>query len=164
MSTRTFKQIGQAYGGLPTTVTAKIDGVEVFSGQVTTVNQPLPVLPDLSFQIENTLFSWTNDSAFSGTQVMEISVQGSPLLVTNTWADYAVDVPENQGVFSTFYVYEKDGITYTDPLSNEMIDGIPVDRNDDPSLPGQWYWTIMPGSTFQATVNVNASITPPPAP
>ena len=164
MSTRTFKQLGQGYGSLPTTLVAKIDGVEVFSGEVTTINQPFPTIPDLSLKIDNSLFSWTKTTDFLGTLTMEISVQGSPLLLTNTVADYFVDTPDNQGVFTSFYSVEKDGTTYYDPFDHETMDGVSVSRIDDPALSGQWWWGIMPGSTFTATVNVEASQTPPPPP
>ena len=164
MTTRTFKQLGQGYGAFPTIITAKIDGVEVFSGEVQTANQLLPSLPDLSVQLDNNLFSWTRSTDFVGTMTLEISVQGSPLLLGNTVADYFVDSPENQGVFNSIYSYEKDGVIYFDPLDNEAIDGISVSRVDDPELPGQWYWKIMPGSTFTATVNVQASQLPPAPP
>ena len=164
MSTRTFKQTGQGYGSLPTTITAKIDGQIVFTGPVETSNQPLPVLPNLDFRCDNTLFSWTRDTAFSGTIALEISVDGSPLLLTETVADYLVNSADNQGVFNGFYSFDQDGVIYADPLSNETIDGILVSRDNDTELTGQWYWTIMPGSTFSATINVLASLEPPPPP
>ena len=164
MSTRTFKQYGLAYGSSPTTITAKIDGVEVFSGQVTTVDQPLPTFPNPNFNIENTLFSWTKDSSFSGTTIMEISVQGSPVLLAPTLANYSVDSPENQDIFSPFYRYEVDGVIYSDPLSNESINGTSVFRGREENLTGQWYWLVSAGSTFTATINVQASQIPPSPP
>lgn len=164
MTTRTFKQLGQGYGSLPTTIIAKIDGVEVFSGEVTTVNQPFPTVSELSLTIDNILFSWTKSTDFSGTLTMEISVQGSPLLLTTTLADYPIDSPDKQGVFTSFYSIEKDGTIYFDPFDHETIDGVSVSRIDSPELSGQWWWGIMPGSTFTATVNVEASQAPPPPP
>lgn len=165
MSTRTFKQMGQGYGSLPATITAKIGDKIVFSGEVATVNQPLPVLPDLSFQMNNTLFSWTDNTEISGTTTMEITVEGSPVLLANTVANYYFDSPAYENEFTGFYSYVVDGVYYGDPLSNEMIDGIIVSRAEDPSLTGQWFWTILPGSTFTATVNIEASRplpSPPP--
>ena len=164
MSTRIFKQLGQAYGAIPATIVAKIDGVEVFSGEAPTLNQPLPSLPSDAPVVTNVLFSWTKDTGFSGSLNLEITVEGSPLLLTASVANYRIDKPENQDIFEAFYSYEINGVTYGDPFDNESIDGISVSRVDDPLLPGQWWWKIMPGSTFTAKVNVNASLPPPPPP
>ena len=162
MSIRTFKQLGQAYGPIPATIVAKIDGVEVFSGEILTVNQPLPSLPSESPDVTNALFSWTKDTSFSGAINLEITVEGSPVLLTDSRANYPIDAPEYADEYNIFYSYKIDETIYFDPFNDEKIDGISVSRVDDPLLPGQWYWTIMPGSTFSATVNIQSSLPPPP--
>ena len=81
MTIRTFIQRGQAYGIEPVTITAQIDGVQVFSGPVNTIDEPVPALPSLDTQIGVDIFSWAEDVLFSGTKTMEITVTG----VCNSW-------------------------------------------------------------------------------
>lgn len=160
MTTRTFKQFGQAYGSTPATITATINGTVVFSGEIPTIDSPLPGLPDLSIT-GTELFTWTNTVDFSGTQSFSISVANSPLLLTYTSADYCS--ANNVSQFQSFYSYIQDGINISDPFSNTAIDGVAVQRGPDSTdLSGQWYWIIPAGSTFTATLNVNAGVEPPP--
>lgn len=160
MTTRTFKQLGQSYGSTPAIITATINGTVVFSGEITSIDIPLPILPDLSV-IGTELFTWTNTVDFSGTQPFSISVANSPLLLTDTRADYCV--ANNVSQFQSFYSYIQDGINISDPFSNTAIDGVAVQRGpDSTNLLGQWYWIIPAGSTFTATLNVNAGVEPPP--
>ena len=158
MTTRTFKQLGQAYGSTPATITATVNSTVVFSGQIPTIDAPLPILPDLSFT-GTELFTWTNTVDFAGTQSFSISVANSPLLLTNTSADYCI--ANNSSEFLYFYSYIQDGINILDPFSNTAIDGVAVQRGPDlTDLLGQWYWIIPVGSTFTATLNVNAGVEP----
>lgn len=158
MTTRTFKQLGQAYGSTPATITATVNSTVVFSGQIPTIDAPLPILPDLSFT-GTELFTWTNTVDFAGTQSFSISVANSPLLLTNTSADYCS--ANNSSEFQSFYSYIQDSINISDPFSNTAIDGVAVQRGPDSTdLLGQWYWIIPVGSTFTATLNVNAGVEP----
>jgi hypothetical protein len=159
MTTRNFKQCGQAYGSTPASITATIDGTVVFSGPVSTLDQPLPILPEPSANITSpTLFTWTNTVDFAGTQSYSIAVTGSPLLLAFTGADHCGnDVAQ----FSSTYAYEIGGITVADPLTNVAIDGVVQQRGPDNSiLQGQWQWLIPAGSTFTATLNVDAGTSP----
>jgi len=155
MTTRNFKQLGQAYGSTPASITASIDGTVVFSGPISTVNTPVPTRPD-SLTLP-TIFTWTNIVAFTGTQSYSIAVTGSPLLLGDTSADHFI--ANNLAQFNSFNNYVIDGITISDPFTNVAIDGVAMQRGPDNSaLPGQWQWLIPAGSTFTATLNVNAPI------
>jgi len=166
MTTRTFKQFGQAYGNTPASITAVVNGVTVFSGAVPTENSALPGPPYTG--IEGTeLFTWTNTVDFVGAQSFSISVQNSPLLLAKTVANYVYPTPNSiTPEFNGFYTYQIDGVTVADPFSNVAIDGVPVQRaNDHPGLFGQWNWIIPAGSTLTAILNVAAGVEPsPPAP
>ena len=162
MTTRTFKQLGQSYGSTPAIITATINGTVVFSGEITTIDTPLPILPNLSVT-GTELFTWTNTVDFSGTQSFSISVDNSPLLLTDTSADYCV--ANNVSQFQSFYSYTQGDTYIYDPFSNTAIDGVAVQRNTSiPELTGQWYWLVPAGSTFTATLNVNAGVEPTPPP
>jgi hypothetical protein len=96
------------------------------------------------------IFSWQNQLEFEGTQTMTITVQGSPLLLTDTLANYLGNITANGGFAP---------LPGNDPLSNVTIDGVPMSRSSEP--PGQWYWFIPVDSTFQATVTIVHGSTPP---
>jgi len=165
MTTRNFIQCGQAYGSVPASITATIDGTVVFSGPISTLDTPVPIQPDPSVDVLPTIFTWTNTVAFSGTQSYSITVSGSPLLLSFTGADHCVS--NNVAEFGTIYVYDADGVTVADPLANVAIDDVAQTRGpDNTELSGQWQWLIPAGSTLTATLNVNAGVepTPPPTP
>jgi hypothetical protein len=166
MTTRNFIQCGQAYGSTPASITVTIDGTVVFSGPISTLDTPVPTLPDLSIKALPTIFTWTNTVAFSGTQSYSIAVTGSPLLLGATLADHCV--ANNVAEFGSFYTYEIVGAgVVADPLANVAIDDVARTRGpDNTELSGQWQWLIPAGSTLTATLNVNAGVepTPPPTP
>jgi hypothetical protein len=157
MTTRNFKQTGQAYGATPASITATIDGTVVYTGPVPTVDTPLPSLP--ANVVTPEIFTWTNTVAFAGTQSYSIAVIGSPLLLDFTGADHCI--ANNVAEFGSFYTYEIGGVTIVDPFTNVAIDGVAMQRGPDNSkLSGQWVWLIPAGSTLTATLNVNAGVPP----
>lgn len=167
MTDRTFIQNGQAYGVTPCNIVAKLDGNLIYSGQVLTVNAPIPNFPDESLVITNQLFTWNENLTFAGTRQFEVEVSGSTLVLAGTFANFESG---NAQVFSSFY-HETgpDGTIYFDPFTNETINGIDVSHLPDPSYTGQWTWKIPAGSTFSATLNVLAGNVPgeeyaPPGP
>lgn len=170
MTTRTFKQQGQVYGATPATVVAKINGVEVFNGVVTGLDQPLPDMPLAEGVVLNVqdLFSWTTDVNFAGTNELEVSVTGGILLLTEIQANYVkiIDtenpppgITSGPGIFGQFY---RNDISPTevsfDPKSNVKINGVVQPPINDPSLTGQVYYTIPAGGTLTATVAIQAGI------
>lgn len=177
MTLRTYKQLGQAYGSNPVTLVAKLDGVEVFNGTLTTLDQPLPSMPIAKTGLGwgSLLFSWTEDIAYSGSKSLELTVTGGTLLLASTVANYiglitfGPQVPGSPG-------YDPSAPPPTDPssvnqalifgpyadpksiLTNCTINGADVSSlaDSDPNLVGQWFWTLQDGSVFTATVLQNA--------
>jgi hypothetical protein len=162
MTTRNFIQTGQAYGSTTASITATIDGTVVFSGPISTLDQPVPVRPDPEADVAlPTIFTWTNTVDFSGTQSYSIAVTGSPLLLAFTGADHYM--ANNVAEFCTTYTYSVGGVTIGDPFTNVAIDGVAMQRGpDNNSLSGQWQWLIPAGSTFSATLNIDAGVEPEP--
>jgi hypothetical protein len=158
MALRTLQQHGLGFGSVDTVITASINGAVYFNGPVTTVNEPFPPLPNSGYQVDNVLFDWTVPDDFEGTQQLEISVTGSPLLLAYTVAN----TPDTPDAFGLFYSVDINGVEYTDPFTNEAIDGVAQSGPYKPELAGQWWWKIPAGSTFTATVNI--SLPPPPPP
>ena len=76
---RTLQFYGFAYGNSNVSLTATINGTTVFSGEVPTINSPVPV-PPVDFSNEIILFSIENSTLFptnySGAYPMSITVSG----------------------------------------------------------------------------------------
>ena len=88
---RTLQFLGYAYGNAPVLLNAHINGIIVFSGEVPTIDAPLPSTPGLPgnqtlFSVENSpLFS----TDFSGAYPMTISVaNGYGVLVGDITCNY----------------------------------------------------------------------------
>lgn len=162
MTDRTFKQFGQAYGSTPATITVTLDGTEIYSGPVSTLDEPFPTFPDAGTSYGVEIFSWTESVVYEGTKELSISVSGSPLLLADTLANYTGTIDPSTGNAVTsgatgyvpFHNETIEGVSYAIPFSYETLDGVSVSRPIDPDLPGQYYYTIPVGSTFTCTVNM----------
>lgn len=91
MATRKILFLGSGFGSTPATVTASIDGVEIFNGPVTTLDQPIPNLPDanLSFQLQNVkLFKFDTDTSFSGPIALSFTVNSGTVIFAGVTASY----------------------------------------------------------------------------
>lgn len=184
MTIRTFRQRGEASPYTdPVTITAKIDGVEVFSGLVPTewvrddrlatdyaVCGP-NCCDKATFDTDviafkgNILFTWEKPVDFEGTVDMEISVEGGPFTLTQSAANYRIAEPHtvehadfilgNAEYFGPFYFYHTpDDVCIQDPISDVEIDGVPRTINRGPTDTGQWNWIVPGGSTLTCKVHV----------
>jgi len=160
---RTFRQLAIGYGATPVQVTVKIDNNVVYTGSVTTLDEPFPMLPNSEFDVTNVAWSWADDNPdFDGTRAYEISVTGSPLLLTKTQANNPynkLDRPEVENFSDPFYFGEINGQRHYDPLTEEALDGVPLTGKNLLDKNAQWWWTIPPGSTFTALLHMDPAIT-----
>jgi hypothetical protein len=157
MTTRTFRQLGIAFGSQTANITAKINNVVVYQGPVTTLNQPFPVLPNLDYTVTNVLFSWTNDVTYTGPAIVEIQVDAdSDLLVAEISANYTPfrDPANVQSIISS----GPDGFIDlpVSQIGNIYVDGSlrPVDHTNP--LVGQYWWELI----VPDTIEINATIKP----
>lgn len=157
MTLRTFRQYAQGFGAVPAQVVFQIDGNTVFSGAVTTLDQPMPSLPSIDYTIDNVAWTWQDDAEFAGTKSITVSVSDSPLILAMTLADNPYSNVESYGAF---YSVDIGNVSYADPFTDETINGVSQSGPYNPELPGQWWWRIPAGSTFTATMHVMA----PPEP
>ena len=93
---RTINFYGYAYGSTPVSLTANIDGVTVFSGVVSTVDQALPA-PTVNISNAPVLFSVVDSAlfptTFSGAYPMSITVTGgNGIAVQNTYCNYMENI------------------------------------------------------------------------
>jgi hypothetical protein len=148
MTTRTFKQLGQAYGSQTANITAKINDVVIYQGPVTTLDESFPALPNLDVKVSNALFTWTANVDFSGSQTMEISIDSNAsLLIADIVANYNPTVNVGNVISSGPNVYQT--FSYTQ-FGNTYINGTlypSLNISHDP-LSGAWWFTLPSDGTF----------------
>ena len=167
MTTRTFKQYGQGYGATPATIVVTLAGVEIFNGDIATLNQPvpdMPIVPGETLGVE--LYSWTKDLNYQGSEALQITVSSGTFLMANSVANYFeyVDPALPSGPYASsgptnfvyFYDYTVDGDVIYDPLSSVAINGVAQTPTRIEGEFGQWYWVLGPGQVLTATMNVIA--------
>lgn len=100
---RTINFYGYAYGSLPVQLNAHINGVAVFSGAVSTLNEPMPSLSQdmtnapILFSVDSTLFP----TEFAGSYPMTISVAtGTGIKLAHTYSNYMGRAPVVNAVFT----------------------------------------------------------------
>ena len=161
---RTLQFYGAAYGDSNVSLTATINGDTVFSGEVPTINSPMPLSPiDLTsvlFSIDNSVLFPTN---WQGSLPMSITVTGgNGVLLNAIRCNYmpalAGDTPIPGNATAYFSCYEN-GIPINsedtpDPRSSVTIDGV----SQVPPLPpsqGVWTWIVPNGSTIAYNLNIS---------
>lgn len=163
--TRTFKQLGKAYGPGPLTMKVTLDGKEIFNGPVETVDEAGPDWPNVTWPFGDELFTWTEDIDYAGAKEMKILVEGNGyVLLTTTHANYVcieasldpyITLPGGSDVFNGFYSQIYDGYKVHDPLTDVVLGGLPQETSQGPEITGQWAWQIPAGMEFVCNLNVN---------
>jgi hypothetical protein len=173
MSNRTVQIYGSGYGSVPATVTATVDGTQVFSGAVPTQSGPLPSLPDTEITRGEVLFTFEIPMEFQGNLLLTTEIANSTVLFTDILANYGnifdkavapggqyistgpdgyIPIQGNSGY------YREPVPVPSDPRSSVIIDGIPKSIPDPKPLgeTGAWWFGILPESTMSSNVAVRA--------
>ena len=161
MINRTLQFCGYAYGNTPVQVIAQINGQTVFSGEVATIDAPMPT-PGADVVAAPPLFSAVDCDLFPprffGSYPMTISVTtGSGIMIQNINSNYMTvsTDPETQGNATGFVNI---GNYVGDPRTNVKIDGVLQEKSDPPAgadNSGVWTWTVPQGSTISYDLNVS---------
>lgn len=89
MAIRTLQFQGIGFGTSPASITVTANGDQIFSGTVTTVDQPVPVLPNFELTPDQvTLFTFEIDTAFSGQIPMTCTVNNGTVIFGEVLANY----------------------------------------------------------------------------
>jgi len=89
MAIRTVQILGMGFGANPTQITATANGTQVFSGTVTTVNQPAPAMPNFALVPDQVvMFSFEIDTAFTGLIPMTCTVDSGTVIFGEILANY----------------------------------------------------------------------------
>ncbi len=159
MTTRTFKQYGIAFGSQTANITAKIDNVVVYQGPVTTLDESVPSLPNLGYQVTNELFSWTTDLTFEGPQLLEITIdQNAALLITTIKANYSpIANPDKPWKPFSTGPDGYEGIPYSQ-FGNTYINDVLQSVTHGPETEGQWWWSLPPSGVFVENLTINPGV------
>jgi hypothetical protein len=153
MANRTVKILGWGMGSSPATITAKLDGETVFSGDVDLVEM---TKDNESEQTAPTLFTFEIPMDFAGSKNMSISVSKASVRFGQIVANYTKvgDHGFSTGLDEYSDVVEFNSAYIRDPRSNVTING--EKHEADRTLgKGTWHWTVTPGSTFEHTLTVD---------
>jgi len=113
MTTRNIYIIGQGYSSTPVTANVSINGTNIYSGTVPTVDQPIAVSQgsnnsELQLEMVNNkaaIFAIERDVLFTGDLTVSLEVAGGPIWFGDVLANYASDrrvnpnlTPEQQAI------------------------------------------------------------------
>ena len=164
MTNRTVQFWGQGYstppsgvGLTPCTITATIDGVQVFSGIIpTTESTDIGRLPT----DQQVLFQWEIPMNFSGTVPVSLQLTGSDVYLEQILANYAIladNTSSGPDVYEPIYYANgecKSNVTCTGAV---FVSDPPPDPRPA-GIDGQWGWEIEPGAGNTAIFSYDLSI------
>jgi len=152
MSNRTINMLG--WGSGTANITAILDGVTVFSGEVTLEEKTE------DNEGENTapvVFGFDIPVDFLGTKHIIISVKDSPVEFGQIVANYTeldmgvITYSTGPDEYADVAVDDENGVR--DPRTNVTIDG--VKQTADRALgKGAWHYTVNPGSTLEHDLTI----------
>lgn len=158
MSERTVVFKGLAFGSSPATMQATANGVNVFSGSVTTQNAPVPPMPGPTSD-PVPLFTMTVDTAFTGTVPMTCEVTSGTIIFATIAANYA-------RVVNPIYSAEQYSILVSPTSTDEQRNAIyvaapatpPLSAEDialiqGPGTPDDQYVAVLNAHNIQPTVS-----------
>jgi len=163
MTTRTIQNLGYGFGNSPATIVAKINGVTVFEGAISTA--PLAELPS-----DNPYDQWANNvvSLYTATSTVgaseslptSIEVTSGTLLLAHCTANYTsypapAPASGNRSSGPSTYLI----------MSGEVREGVTIDGVEQNYHPagstteqGTWWWKINAGSTIEFNLLVDAGL------
>lgn len=177
MSVRTHRLIGMGYANSPVTVIAKINGTEVFSGEIVTDVSPPPPLPNHSLDPGVMILTWTAPIDFQGAFDFELTMTNPPEFNGFMWifghtANYiAVSDPNDPTryisggpdlfgiVYGELHHDEQPGGYWcSQSIQNIAVDGIPTGAHSTRDWPGQPGIRLYAGQTATAQIHTTAGL------
>jgi hypothetical protein len=150
MTIRTVKIQGLAYGSVPAEITVTANGNTVFSGAVSTLDQPLPTLPDPSLSASTvTLCTFEIDQTFVGQIPMTCEVTQGTVIFAQILANYStilnpVYTPEQLTVIGDPAVpTTQEQVAILTTLANPPLSQVDIDMLLDPNLRVEDYDVIL---------------------
>lgn len=160
MNTRVIAFGGNGYGASPAEITATYNGNVVFTGEIFTLNQPVPSLPNLELLIEEAMFVIEDiPMNFAGSVPVQIQVTKGTVIMSEVVANYGIMLVNDQAVSSGPDQYiDINGAG--ECRTNVVIDGVSQNPVRD-DLTGTWWWKLAEGSTitFDLEVKIGMDVT-----
>ena len=154
MTNRTVKVLG--WGSGTAEITAILDGMTVFSGEVTLEEK---TEDNEGEQTSPIVFTFEIPIDFLGTKHMTISVKGSPVEFGQILANYTeldmgvITYSTGPDEYADVAVDDEHGVR--DPRTNVTIDG--VKQEADRLLgKGTWHYVVNPGSIIEHDLTISA--------
>lgn len=167
MANRTVQFRGFGVGTTPTSITAFFNGSQVFSGEITTLADPVPGADPTDLDTVPTMFTVEIPISQSGNVDMSITATGNPVTLAQVWANYCImaNVTGNTTTSSSSGAtgYQNIFRSQTGPSdarANVVINGVPqtVTAEQRGDLNGTWWWTLSDGSTATYTLQITAGL------
>lgn len=164
MANRTVQILGQGYGASPAQVTVTANGNTVFSGSVSSIDQPVPSLPSPGLNLSEILCTFEIDQAFTGQIPMTCEVTVGTVIFSTISVNYVM-VP------NPIYTAEQYSVltnpTSTDEQRNAIIlaaPAVPPLSAEDialiqgPDTPPDQYIAVLNAHNLQSNVNGGVDI------
>lgn len=158
MSERTVVFKGLAYGSSPATMQATANGVNIFSGAVTTRNEPLPSMPGPTPD-PVALFTMTVDTSFSGTIPMTCEVTSGTVIFSLVQANYMLlanpiySVEQYQILVNPSSTDEQRNAIYVAAPAVPPLSEADIALIQGPDTPDDQYIAVLNAHNIQPTVN-----------
>jgi hypothetical protein len=162
MTIRTVKIQGLAYGTVPAEITVTANGNTVFSGAVSTIDQPLPTLPDLSLSGTTvTLCTFEIDQTFVGQIPMTCEVTQGTVLFAQILANYSaianpVYTPEQLAALKNPATTAQERVAIFTPLASPPLSQVDIDTLLDPNVSLATYNEILAAHNLSPTISSGA--------
>jgi hypothetical protein len=166
MTTRTVKIFGQGFGSTPAEISVTLNGNVIYTGAVSTLDQPVYALPNLDLtSVVPELCDFEIGMDTNGTVPMTCTVLNGTVIFAQILANYCVIANTDPVVGTGPDVFgSTDGLG--DARSNVAIDGVAQTINHE-ELAGTWWFTVPNGSVLTYDLDIGAgtaNIAPPTEP
>ena len=162
MTMRTVQILGQGYGSSPAQITVTTNGTTVFSGAVNTVDQPLPVLPNLAVNLSNILCTFEIDQSFVGQIPMTCTVSTGSVIFALINANYVsipnpVYTPAQSATLANPDTTQAERVAIYTQVANPPLSQQDIDTLLDPSSTPQQVNTIRVAHNCMPYISSGAS-------
>jgi hypothetical protein len=163
MANRTVQLLGQGYDTSPADITVTANGNIIFSGTISTVNQPLPSLPNLELSNSTVvLCSFDIDQSFVGQIPMSCQINSGTVIFAQIYANYTgivnpIYTAEQFTVVSSTTAPVADKVAVFTQVANPALSQADIDTLLDPTVSLVQYNAILAAHNLTLVVSSGAA-------
>jgi hypothetical protein len=155
MTTRTVKMLGYGFGSTPAEINVTLSGSTVYTGEVPTLDQPIPALPNYELTENITeLCRFEIGMDANGAVPMTCTVLKGTVIFAQILANYCV-IANTDPVVGTGPDNFQNTDGPGDPRSNVQIDSVTQPINHE-EFPGTWWFNVEEGSVLSYNLDIVA--------